>query len=187
MRLALTIAALLAAGESATDALRARDAEIRAALPTAGQEPDAAARRRLEAIVSRTVDTRGMLQTALGARWSGLGERQRRRLLAAFERRFRALGGAQLDDYRAARIAYLPEEPEGDRVRVPTRLTVKEETTPVTYLLRRERGAWRIVDVVVDGVSTVENYRASFARVIAREGVDGLVARLERGAETGGR
>ncbi len=93
------------------------------------------------------------------------------------------MGGAQLDDYRTARIEYLPEERDGERVRVPTRLTVKEETTPVTYVLRPQKGGWRIVDLVVDGVSTVENYRASFARVIAKEGVDGLAARLERGGE----
>ncbi len=187
MRLALTLAALLAAGGSATDALRERDAEVRAALPAPGKEPDEAARRRIEAIVARTVDLRGMLQAALGPRWGRITEKQRRRLLAAFEKRFRAVGGAQLDDYRSAQIEYLPEEPEGDRVRVPTRLTVKGETTPVAYLLAPEKGGWRIVDVVVDGVSTVGNYRASFARVIAKEGVDGLAARLERGAAAAGR
>jgi ABC-type transporter MlaC component len=42
-------------------------------------------------------------------------------------------------------------------------------------------GAW--VDIVVDEVSTVENYRASFARTIGREGVEGLIRRLERGGE----
>lgn len=187
MRLALTLAALLAAGGSATDALRARDAEIRAVLPADGGKPDQAARRRLEAIVARTVDTRAMLQAALGARWPALTERQRGRLASAFHKRFRAVGSAQLDEYRQARIEYLPEEPDGERVRVPTRLTVKEETTPVAYLLRPDRGGWWIVDVVVDGVSTVENYRASFARVIAREGVDGLASRLERGGESPGK
>jgi ABC-type transporter MlaC component len=37
-------------------------------------------------------------------------------------------------------------------------------------------------DVVVDGVSTVENYRSSFNRVISKEGVDGLIKKLEKGS-----
>jgi len=183
VRLALALAALLAAGGNATEALRARDAEIRSALPAGGGEPDEGARRRIEAIVARTVDTRAMLETALGPRWKQIGEAQRRRLQAAFEKRFRAVGSAQLDDYRSARIEYLPEERDGERVRVPTLLTVRGESTPVAYVLKPEKGGWRIVDVVVDGVSTVGNYRASFARVIAKEGVEGLAARLERGAD----
>lgn len=187
MHLALTLAALLCAGGSATEALRARDAEVRAALPPADRQPDAAARKRIEALVARTVDARGMLEAALGERWKAMTEKQRRRLQAAFERRFRAVGGTQLDDYRSAAVEYLPEEREGERVRVPTRLTAKGETTPVAYLMAPGKGGWRIVDVVVDGVSTVANYRASFARVIAREGVDGLAARLERGGEAAGR
>ena len=66
-------------------------------------------------------------------------------------------------------------------VRVPTRVVVDDEAVEVTYALRQDGGDWRIVDIVADGVSTVENYRASFARVIAKEGVDGLIRRLERG------
>jgi hypothetical protein len=34
------------------------------------------------------------------------------------------------------------------------------------------------VDIVVDDVSTVENYRSSFNRIIKKEGMDGCIARL---------
>ena len=181
MRAAVILAAALAAGGTATDAVRQRDAEIRAALPPEGAPAGEAARKRIEAIVSRIVDSRAMMEAALGARWDELTARQRARLLAAFERRFRIAGSAQLDDYRSTRIEYLPEQPDGDRVNVPTKLVVKGEPTEVTYSMRQEQGGWRIVDIVVDGVSTVENYRSSFARVLAKEGVEGLIRRLDKG------
>jgi phospholipid transport system substrate-binding protein len=47
--------------------------------------------------------------------------------------------------------------------------------------MKREKDGWHIIDIVVDGVSTVENYRSSFARIISKEGVEGLIKRLERG------
>ena len=47
--------------------------------------------------------------------------------------------------------------------------------------MRQGKEGWRIVDITVDGVSTVENYRSSFNRVIAKDGVEGLIQRLEKG------
>ncbi len=188
MRTALML--LLAVGAAsaetattATEMLRQRDAEIRALLPPPGQKITPEIRSKLERVFASTVDMRAMAQEALGARWKQMSEKQRKRLLAAFEKRFRAIGGGEMGDYRSTKIEYLPEERASEReVKVPTKLTVKGEPTDIDYLVRREPEGWRIVDVVVDGVSTVDNYRASFARVIAKEGVDGLIERLNRGA-----
>ncbi len=183
--LMLLLAVGAATGESATPAtemLKQRDAEIRALLPPAGQKITPEIRARLERVFASTVDMRAMAQEALGARWKQMSEKQRKRLLAAFEKRVRAIGGGEMGDYRSTKIEYLAEERVSEReVKVPTKLTVKGEPTDIDYLVRREPEGWRIVDVVVDGVSTVDNYRASFSRVIAKEGVDGLIARLEKG------
>jgi phospholipid transport system substrate-binding protein len=182
MRAALTLLALLVSGGGATDALKARDAEVRAALPPPGQPLGPEARQRIEGIFSRAVDVDGMVATAMGPRWKSLTPKQRKRLLAAFGKRLRQAGGENLQGYRSAEIEYRSEtaSPDGT-VHVPTRVVAKGEPTDVVYLMRRDGDAWRIVDIVVDGVSTVENYRASFARVIAKEGVEGLIRRFERG------
>jgi phospholipid transport system substrate-binding protein len=177
----LMLLAALGAADGATGALRARDAEIRAALPAPGSEVTPAARRRIEAIVTRAVDVRAMVQESLGSRWPQITESQRRRLVTAFENRFRRTSGSELDAYRSTQIDYRPEVDSGEgTVQVPTRLVVKGEPTDITYTMKRERDGWRIVDIVVDGVSTVTNYRSSFARIISKEGVEGLIKRLER-------
>jgi phospholipid transport system substrate-binding protein len=195
MHIPVLLAVALAAaapggGGGATAALKERDAEVRAALPPKG-EPSPEVRKKVEGIITRTVDLEGMLQAALGQRWKDMKEAQRKRLVAAFERRFRDLSGRELDTYRSTQIEYLPEkESEGDVV-VPTKVVVEGEPTEIAYTLRREKTGWRIVDIAVDGVSTVQNYRSSFNRVIQKEGVDGLITRLEKGsvgkkpAETG--
>ncbi|HUK66246.1 MAG TPA: ABC transporter substrate-binding protein [Anaeromyxobacteraceae bacterium] len=183
--LALPFAAAPAT-ESATEALRARDAEIRAALPPAGTEVTSTNRKRIEDIVTRIVDVHAIVEAAMAARWKQITESQRRRLVTAFENRFRSTSGSEFDTYRSTEITYDPEKgnPDGD-VEVPTRVVVKGEPTDITYAMRQESGAWRIVDIIIDGVSTVENYRSSFARVISKEGVEGLISRLEKGPSTG--
>lgn len=183
-----TAAAALAAEETATDALRARDAEIRAALPAPGNEVTPADRKKLEGIVTRAVDVRGMVESAMGKKWSEITEGQRKKLVAAFENRFRSTSGGELDTFRSTAIEYKPEvQGEGGAVQVPTRVVVKGEPTEITYTLRKDRTGWRIIDIVVDGVSTVGTYRSSFSRIIAKEGVDGLIKRLEKGPSSGSR
>ena len=186
MQLAVFLTLALAAQGGATDALKERDAEIRAALPSGGGEPSPEARKRIEAIVTRTVDVEGMLQAALGARWKEMSEKERKRLVAAFENRFRQLSSRELDSYRSTQIEYLAEkEGEDGQVTVPTKVVIKGEPTEIHYVMRREKSGWRIVDIVVDGVSTVQNYRSSFNRVIQKEGVEGLIRRLEKGSVGG--
>lgn len=178
---ALLLSLLLAAtaqAETATEALKARDAEIRAALPPQGTEPTAATRQKLESIVTRAVDLEGMAKSALGKTWAETPPAKQKKFLDAFKGRFRKATGEQLDQYRSTSIKYFPEKKEDDDTFVPTEVLVKGEPTHVDYRMREEKGAWRIVDIVVDDVSTVENYRSSFNRIIKKEGMDGLIARL---------
>ena len=187
MRAALILILALGAQEGATASLRARDAEIRAALPPQGEQVSPAARRRLEAIVTRAIDLKAMVESAMAKNWRTATPAQRKRLVAAFENRFRKASGSELDSYRSSEVQYQKEaDAGGGLVQVPTRIVVKGEPTEITYTLRRGRDGWRIIDIVVDGVSTVTNYRSSFARIIAKEGVDGLIRRLEKGSAAEG-
>jgi phospholipid transport system substrate-binding protein len=177
----LVLSLLLAAtaqAETATEALKARDAEIRAALPPKGTEPSPATRQKLENIVTKAVDLDGMAKAALGKTWTETPPAKQKKFLDAFKSRFRKATGEQLDQYRSTEIKYFPEKTEDADTVVPTEVVVKGEPTRVDYRMHQQSGGWRIVDIVVDDVSTVENYRSSFNRIIKKEGMDGLIARL---------
>lgn len=197
MRVVLITLALLAstpvlAAPSATmgptDTLKARDAEIRAVLPPAGQQPSDAAKQKIENAVLSAVDIEGMAKDALGKNWVKEPGRKRNDFISAFRNRFKKATSQQLDLYRSAQTQYVGEQKVGDDVKVATQLVVKGEPTEVDYLMRKESKGWRIVDIVVDGVSTVQNYRSTFNKVIAKEGFDGLISRLKSagGEERGG-
>jgi len=162
---ALALSLLLAAtaqAETATEALKARDAEIRAALPPEGTEPTPATRQKLENIVTKAVDLDGMAKSALGKTWTETPPAKQKKFLDAFKSRFRKATGEQLDQYRSTSIKYFPEKTEDEDTIVPTEVLVKGEPTHID----------------LDDVSTVENYRSSFNRIIKKEGMDGLIARL---------
>jgi phospholipid transport system substrate-binding protein len=51
---------------------------------------------------------------------------------------------------------------------------------PVTLTLRmrKDQADWKVIDVSVNGVSLIVNYRTTFAREIQQSGVDGLIKSL---------
>jgi phospholipid transport system substrate-binding protein len=172
-----------AASSTATEALKARDAEVRATVPAKGAELTPAMRQKLETILTRAVDLEGVARAALGKHWEDASAAQRKKFLDAFKQRFRKATADQFtDDYRGTEVKYLPEAPADEgTVKVPTEVVIKGEPTHIDYVMRRAGGDWRIVDIVVDDVSTVENYRSSFGRIIKKEGMDGLIERLNKG------
>jgi phospholipid transport system substrate-binding protein len=181
LRSALILIAVLSAPRmSPTDVLKARDAEVRALLPKPGEELTPAQREKIESVLIKTVDLEGMAKAALGKHWDEQPPAKRKKFMDAFVARFKRLTGDQIPSYRESQTQFLPERKEGDKVIVPTVLVVKGEPTHVDYVMRPAKDSWRIGDIIIDDVSTVENYRSSFSKVIAQEGFDALIAKLSK-------
>jgi phospholipid transport system substrate-binding protein len=56
----------------------------------------------------------------------------------------------------------------------------------VDYVLVNQGGKLKCYDVKTDGVGLVENYRAQFNKIIAKDGVDGLIAKMKKKRAEGG-
>ena len=82
-------------------------------------------------------------------------------------------------------VAYLGEskQPDGTLL-VKTTITTKRRGRPfvikVDYVLEAQAGKLRCFDVKTDGVGLVENYRAQFNKIINKDGVDGLIAKMKK-------
>lgn len=50
---------------------------------------------------------------------------------------------------------------------------------PVNYRVALVDGQWQAFDVVIDGISLINNYRGSFAELVQRKGVNGLIDTLK--------
>jgi phospholipid transport system substrate-binding protein len=77
-------------------------------------------------------------------------------------------------------IQYGQERQEGGKARVDTSLVRTNDTIPVTYLMHSTSRGWLLYDVVVDGVSILENYRNQFGRVIRTNSFGFLLERMEQ-------
>jgi phospholipid transport system substrate-binding protein len=81
-------------------------------------------------------------------------------------------------------VAYLGEAPKDSGVSVATEVRSqkngRKQTISIDYVLHKDQSAWRVFDLVTDGVGLVQNYRAQFNKIIAKEGVNGLLERMRK-------
>lgn len=126
------------------------------------------------------IDTLG--KRAMRDQWDRLTPAQRREFLQLLRGLVEANYVKALRANLDYQVRYRGEQPQGDHLLVATEIEVQRHGRPraiaIDYLLIRERGTWRAFDVITDGVGLVDNYRAQFNKIIARDGVAGLLHRM---------
>ena len=117
----------------------------------------------------------------LGKNWSRASKEQQ----DAFQKEFRSLMlrtyATALGKYRNQTINYKPlrAEPSDKEVTVKTEIVQPGgQPIAVDYSLEKTGEAWKVYDIVIEGVSLVTNYRGQFSNEIRQSGMDGLIQKL---------
>ena len=84
-----------------------------------------------------------------------------------------------LEDSGDAKIRYAREIADGENVEIDTKTRLKDGSEySVDYKLYLSPAGWRAYDVVVEGISLVNNYRSQFDRVLNKKSFDDLLQDL---------
>ncbi len=84
-----------------------------------------------------------------------------------------------LEENGDAKIDYVREIVNGQQVEINTKTSLRSgDRYRVDYKLHFNNPGWRVYDVVVEGISLVENYRSQFDRVLSRKSFDALLQDL---------
>jgi phospholipid transport system substrate-binding protein len=141
---------------------------------------------KLAPVIGQVFDIPYMAQTAVGPTWASLTPAQKQQLIEAFGRYVAATYAERFDDYSGEQFRVTGEQPYGSGVVVQSQI-VKSDGEPVSinYLMRKDGDTWRIADVYLTGtISEVATERSEFSSVLRRQGIDGLIAMLNRKADT---
>lgn len=155
------------------EALKQKQAQVK-------QDPQAAGDLVRE-IVLPHFDFDLMSRLVLARNWRTATPQQQKRFTQQFQELLIRTYGTSLSEYSGQKVVYLPMQPSPDKNRAIVRTEIQQAdgpAVPLQYMLREGPEGWKVFDVVIDGVSLVQNYRTSFASEIQRGGLDGLIARL---------
>jgi phospholipid transport system substrate-binding protein len=139
----------------------------------------------LEPVIRRTFDIPWMTRLSVGASWASLSEAQRQQVTESFGRYISAIYADRFDSYAGQKLQVTGEQPNPAGVMVRSQI-VKANGEPVNvdYMMRRNGDGWLISDIYLDSaISEVATRRSEFAAILRADGVDGLIAALNRKAD----
>jgi phospholipid transport system substrate-binding protein len=148
------------------------------ALAGAGHKADRA--RAIRQVIQRSFDFTRMAQNSLGPEYGRLSASQRQEFVSTFSVLFQdSYTRLVLDFLKKETIKYDRESREGRNARVNTIMIRTNETIPVDYMLRPQGQGWLLYDVIVDGVSILDNYQRQFAQVIRTNSFQFLLNKMK--------
>jgi phospholipid transport system substrate-binding protein len=181
---ASTVAPPPALAGAPTDAMRDFFAAINVVLTDPRTEDQPLERlRAIRRLVDEAFDFREAAMLALGREWSARTGVEQNEFVALFadllERSFvwRVAGKAALGG--GVKVHYVGETVDGDVATVDTAVAARDgNDLRLEYRMVQRADRWVVRDVVMDGVSTMENYHAQFQRVVRDSSWRDLMAQL---------
>jgi len=140
---------------------------------------------RLEPVIRRSFDIPTMARLSVGPTWAGMSEVQRQQVIDSFGRYISATYADRFDTYAGQKLQVTGEQPNAGGVLVKSQIVkANGEPVKVDYMMRRNGEGWLISDIYLDGaISEVVTRRSEFGAIIRADGVDGLIAALNRKAD----
>jgi phospholipid transport system substrate-binding protein len=136
---------------------------------------------RLEPAILESHDIGFIAKTAAGRHWSKLTEAERQAFVNAFTRLTVATYADRFDGYGGEKFGVSQQEPLSNGQTVVHGMLTKGDGSTVRfdYVMRETEGQWRIVNIVVDGVSDLALKRAEYGTIIGSSGIRALIGQLE--------
>jgi phospholipid transport system substrate-binding protein len=146
------------------------------------KQPEKAEERRhlLEKVVAARFDYAEMSRRALGAPWNQLTDQQKQEFVGLFRTLLTNSYADKIETYSGEGVQYLNERTEKEYAEVRTKVLSGKTEIPLDYRLINRADDWRVYDVVVDGVSLVNNYRGQFTKILRASSYSDLVDQLRK-------
>ncbi len=128
------------------------------------------------------LDVRQVSQKTLGKHWKARSKKEQDEFVQLLSDLFRYVAFPNSSKFFGEmNIGYAPTEREGASATVPLTVQHPEEgEVEIDFVLEQNSARWRVVDVVLDGVSMRNNLRTQFYKVIKKNDYSELFRRMQK-------
>ncbi|MGQ9857572.1 MAG: MlaC/ttg2D family ABC transporter substrate-binding protein [Thermodesulfobacteriota bacterium] len=145
--------------------------------PALKEDPEAREKRIWE-VVSSKFDFEEMARRSLAVHWRDRSPQEQREFVDLFGKLLQRSYSGKLGQYTDEKVEYLGEETDGSRAEVRTKIVSKGVDIPIDYRMLKKSDGWKVYDVIIEGVSLVNNYRNQFNRIVVSSGYKDLIQRM---------
>jgi phospholipid transport system substrate-binding protein len=137
----------------------------------------------LDPVVRKNFDLPLMTRIVVGPGWQGMAQKDQAAVTTAFSAWAVASYAGRFNDFDGEQFT-TGDTSDGGRGTLQVKSQIKprgESATVLTYRMKSDGKSWKIVDVYLDGtVSQLASWRSEFSAVLQKQGVAGLVVRMNQ-------
>lgn len=145
-----------------------------------GNDKKGERKEKLWAELSPIFNFKEMSQRALGQYWQKLNAEERDEFTRLFTSIIKNTYLGETDSYSAKEVVLLREKEKGKYSIIQTNFILNTgKDASVDFRLLSNDGNWKIYDVIIEGVSLVNNYRSQFSSILVKSPYAELVKMLK--------
>ena len=130
--------------------------------------------------VLKRFDFEEMAKRSLTVHWRDRTPAEQKEFVALFTDLLEDTYIRKVERYENEKVIYLDERIDGAYATVKTKIVDTKGTgIPVDYRIIKKKEKWDIYDIIVEGVSLVNNYRTQFTQIMRSGSYEDLVKRLK--------
>ena len=137
-------------------------------------------RAKVQDIVYAHFDFNTLARLVLARNWKQLSPEQQKEFVEEFKKHLWMTYGKDVESYNNEHAVVSGDrgEPGGDWTVKTKILRPGAADILVDYRLRKEDRGWEVIDVIIEGVSLVANFRSQFQEIVSNDGPQKLIERL---------
>ncbi len=137
-------------------------------------------RAKLRQVVLQRFGFNEMSKRALARYWNERTPQERKEFVRLFTDLLERAYVDRVEGYTGEKILYIEETVDGTYSEVRSKVvTKKSQEVPITYRLQNNDSNWEVYDIIIEGVSLVNNYRTQFSKIIRTSSYDELVKKMQ--------
>jgi phospholipid transport system substrate-binding protein len=136
---------------------------------------------KIRSIANGMFDFAELSRRTLGPDWKKLNAGQQKEFVDLYSDLLEDTYASKLLSYTNEKVLYGKERNlTAKTVEVETTIVTKKADIPVNYRLVPKGSDWKVYDVVIEGVSLINNYRSQFREILTNKPPDALIEHLRK-------
>jgi phospholipid transport system substrate-binding protein len=136
---------------------------------------------RIEAAAEKLFDFVELSKRTLGLNWNKFSVEQRKEFVHLFKSVLKDAYVEKITAYTNEQVNFAKELTLSETtVEVHSVIVSKGGETPINYRVAKKENAWKVYDVVIEGVSLVSNYRTQFREILGNNPPEKLLETLRK-------
>ncbi len=138
-------------------------------------------RQKIRSISDKMFDYSELSRRTLGQDWKKLNPAQQNEFTDLYKSLLEDAYADKIINYTDEKVAFSKENQLSEKTfEVQTTVLTKKADIPIYYRVIQKDGQWKVYDVVIEGVSLINNYRNQFREILMNKSPEVLIDTLKK-------